>query len=820
MELVNKTIKVKCLDIKTEKCYLLVLLLLVAANSVNAQLAINRRNLISRADITYNEPARRSEEGLPVGNGTMGSLVWTTPTAIKLQINRVDLFAMNSYTTSFPRQFTDYGNSCGYIDINMVDFGDDVFIGKKFEQHLSVYDGIMTVCGNGVTAKIIAWPQKNVMAIEVDDNRFSPSVISVDLRMLRYMSQYVLAKNAQLTKEHKVVINTAEHSATSQLDIRYGTILLTQEFKEGSFYDASAVTVKIIGRKSKAVYLNESTLRLSAASGKGRFTILISSATNSDPAKNIGTLALDELTATEGKTFNVLKNETAAWWHQFWTKSFVYMHSPDGQADFVEQNYTYFIYLMGASSRGKYPPHFAGMLWFTDGDLHTWGSQYWWYNTSAYYSNLMPANHMDLMQPLFNLYSGMYDACATAARQQWGSKGIWIPETVFFNGPEVLPDDIAAELQELDLVYKPFKDRSAKFQWFAETKMRHDSRWNFEAEGKYEHGHLVIPTKNGDIFGHTTHIFADATLISEIYWQRYQSTMDTTWLKENAYPLIKGAAEFYRNFPNFKKESDGKYHIHHVNNLESNWNSSDTRYELAALHIIFPLVVRASEILDVDAEMRPVWKEIYDNLTSTPPETRLINEGDYGAFVNGGNGAIEPLGSEPALKKRFLQFNRLGGFTDTAGIGGAAIFRNRLRLREGPGVPDAEHLGGLTSGIHSTMVTDVSDSPADEPILKLFNRWPKDWDAAFSLLTRGGFILSSSQQKGKIEFVQIESQAGQNCRLQNPWGNAQVSIYRNSKKAEILAGELLSFPTTKEETIIIVPENSILPATRKILQTK
>ena len=53
-----------------------------------------------------------------------------------------------------------------------------------------------------------------------------------------------------------------------------------------------------------------------------------------------------------------------------------------------------------------------------------------------------------------------------------------------------------------------------------------------------------------------------------LYWQRYQFTMDTNWLRDRAYPIIKGAAEFYRNFPNFGKEADGKYHIHHVNNGE------------------------------------------------------------------------------------------------------------------------------------------------------------------------------------------------------------------------------------------------------------
>ena len=49
------------------------------------------------------------------------------------------------------------------------------------------------------------------------------------------------------------------------------------------------------------------------------------------------------------------------------------------------------------------------------------------------------------------------------------------------------------------------------------------------------------------------------------------------WLRTRAYPMLKGAAEFYRNFPNVKKGADGKYHIHNVNSNESIYGARDTR---------------------------------------------------------------------------------------------------------------------------------------------------------------------------------------------------------------------------------------------------
>lgn len=824
---------------------------------------VNYHALVSRGDLDYTTPATRSEEGMPVGNGRMGSLVWTTPTALHFQINRVDVFGENSYTVSFPQADSDYAAGCGYLDINLVQAGDDVFAGKNFHQHLNIYDALMTANGNGVTARVLASPNRDVMAVEIDDERANPESISVDLQMLRYQIQRVTGHYYDMASNHVNSFQTVEQVALSHLEIRDGRIFLTQQFHENNFFDWSAVGVSIVGRKSKAIYLNGSTVQLSAEAGKGKFTILISSAaTFNAQGEDPTSMAIDELKSAEVKSFSGLQTETADWWHDFWRKGFVYMHSGAntatfnpanptvtlGQADFVEGNYTYFLYLMGASSRGDFPPRFGGMLWRTTGDMSRWGSQYWWANQSAYFSNLMPSDRLELMDPTFKMYSGMYEACAIAARQQWGSQGIWIPEITFFNGPEKLPDDIAAELQDLMLCRKPYSERSTNFQFWIETKNRHNARYNFLADGHWDHGHWIVPTKGGsrspedsgepdEIFGHCTHILSDASKIANLYWQKYQFTMDRNWLAERAYPMIRGAAEFYRNFPNFVKEADGKYHIHHVNNGESNWNSSDTPNEINAIQMIFPLAIRASEILGVDADLRPKWQDIADNL-APPAEMRggkrnfvgtnsiagtndtqirfRGRDGAYGAFVYGGPGGIEPIGPQPELKSRFLGFDRTASFIDPEGGGGAQIFRNRLRLREGPGAIDAEHLGGLASGIHFTMLSSSPDSPAGDPVLSIFNQWPDDWDAAFQLLARGAFLVSSAHIGGKIPLVEIQSQAGSDCVLKNPWPDETVTLYRDGKQAEDVSGNTLKFSTTKNETIVLVPKGS-KPAPIKIL---
>lgn len=784
-------------------------------------LQINTETLVSRANMTYTEPASRSEEGLPVGNGRMGSLVWTTPSSLRFQINRVDVFAVDHGTVSFPESDSDYAGGCAYVDIHMAGAGPDVFAGDAFRQHLSLYEGLMTAQGQGVTARVLAWPDRDVMAVEIEDLRSQPETIQIDLRMLRYQMQRVTGRNFDLAQQHAVAFKKAEHTATSRLHVREQNIILTQTYEEGDHYNASAVAACVLGRRARPRVLNESTVQLSVTPGQGRFTILIASAASFDRTEDVLDQALDELDAARSRGFETLQQDTARWWQDFWGRGVVYLHSPEGQADFVEANYTTFLYLMGASSRGPYPPRFAGMLWRTTGDLNRWGSQYWWANTSAYYLDLMPCNRLDLMDPLFSMYFNMRDGCATAARQQWGSQGIWIPEITWFNGPEPLPEDIAAELQDLMLVRKPYEQRSDRFQWFAETRMRHNSTWNFQSDGMWDHGHLVVPTKGTGIFGHCTHILASGPRIASVFWDYYQFTLDEDWLRHRAYPMIKDTAEFYRHFPNLVKDAQGTYHLTHVNNNERGWDSSDTPLEIAAMQMIFPLAVRASEILEVDPELRPLWREIAGNLpplrgSEAAPDRRkqrlrtgFSRGGIHAAFVYGGQGVIEPVAPEPELKRPFLGFNALNSFIDARGTGGARVFRNRMRLREGPGAIDAEHIGGLAMGIHGTLLASAGPEVHSDPILEVFKAWPKSWDAAFTLRARGGFVVSAAQQGGRVTQVEILSEAGSECCLKNPWSAGAVTLYRNGRKREDLADAILTFKTRKEETIVVVPKGTV-----------
>lgn len=794
--------------------------------------------LVSRADLTYTTPVKRSEEGMPVGNGRMGSLVWTTPSALHFQINRVDVFAQNASTNNFYERHTDYCGGLGFVDIDF-SAADDVFAGPQFKQQLSCYNGQVGVSGIGITAKVIAWMQKDVMAIEVEDNRTDPAPVSIHLRALRW----------PLTRK-------GNHTALSKVNVEKEHIALKQEFTEDKYFCGSLVVIGVTGRRGRTIWANESDVRIVVPPGNGKFVVFIASAATFNRDEDLKVEAMRNLHEAMDQGMSKLSGSNEKWWSDFWSKSYVHMHSKDGVADMVEKNYTYYLYVMASSSRGEYPAKFNGMLWTTGGDIRKWGSLFWGANQSCLYNALFAANHIELMSPMFSMYSSMYESCADAALRQWGSRGIYIPETVSFDGLGELPDQVAGEMQSLYLLKKPWEERSLEFTDYASTKLPFLSRWNWKKDEGWSAGKWHTSDKGGGPFGHVTHIFSRGAKIAYQYWLKYEYTQDIDWLRNSAYPMLKGVAEFYRNFPHVRKERDGRYHIYHVNDNESVWGGHNTIEEIASMMGVFPAAIRASEILGVDSDLRSSWKEFLRNLSPLPinesaakpvwkrslppmiqgdgnrlpdPNTlpvwffdlcNLESEETMRAVANATFDAYFPEGisekqSIYVLSKLPVAGSLLGRKESTRHLlpnqvqsAEVDIMPNRMDLREGEQTTSVQRLGRAAEALHFALCQSVPSAPGEIPVIHVFPAWPEEWDAQFSLLCRGGFLVSSKQQKGTTEFVEVLSQEGKECHLHNPWPGENLVIYRNGKRWKKLNGVKIKLRTKTGERLTIIPENA------------
>jgi hypothetical protein len=335
--------------------------------------------------------------------------------------------------------------------------------------------------------------------------------------------------------------------------------------------------------------------------------------------------------------------------------------------------------------------------------------------------------------------------------------------------------------------------------------------------------------------------------------------------------MLKGAAEFYRNYPNLRKGDDGRYHIHHVNSNESVYGARDTDEDIASMRGVLAASIRASEILGQDEDLRGRWKELLANLpplpTSDDPES--LRAPDYKGptvFVRGLKPAVKEGGMLPdgnsmpawlfdlcnlenpdkrtlqvandtlsasyrgkpgpetpvgllskipmaaatlgrADEVRYLVPNQMRGLLGARATPGrtAANMANRMSLREGTQATDAQALGRASEALHLALLQSNPPGPAEPPVIRVFPAWPEDWDAEFTLLARGAFLVTSSWRSKQTEFVELESRAGAECRLRNPWGTSDVTLYRDGRKGETVRGSLLQFQTRKGEKIVALP---------------
>nr|BDT61642.1 dextran alpha-1,2-debranching enzyme [Microbacterium dextranolyticum] len=111
------------------------------------------------------------------------------------------------------------------------------------------------------------------------------------------------------------------------------------------------------------------------------------------------------------------------------------------------------------------------------------------------------------------------------------------------------------------------------------------------------------------LFGETEqHITADVALA---FWQYYLSTGDRTWLQNEGWPVISGAADFWAS--RVELGDDGQYHINGVTPPDE-WagKHDDSAYTNVAAAQTMRMATRAAGVLGTSA--KPAWQTIADKM--------------------------------------------------------------------------------------------------------------------------------------------------------------------------------------------------------------
>lgn len=779
--------------------------------------------LVSRSDLEHTGLITFSPYGMPIANGKFGGPVWqNNENVLAMQLNHTDTFMFNDASAN-----SEWDYRSGALGVLNVDFGSPVF-SDGLKQCLSLYDGRLNLKDDDISVNVISDNGRDTVLISVDDNRKNPADITIDLKMTRSPNE-----------------RKGLWSAVSSFDINNDEkyIALNQVFSEPSdtgisvndHYCATSVTVRVPEADASVSSVDSQTARITIPAKTGKFTIVIGGCSSMDTEENVADVSYGNCIDTEGydKVYESNKN----WWKDFWSKSYVYIPT---QLKY-EQRRTYYMYLAGISNSGKYPSKYNGGNWIAEGDRRDWGNYYWNWNQDSLYQPFNQANHMELMDPLYTMRDKCYEQYKVAAKQLWGIEGgdaIFIGETSGILGAETLPESIVPDLQKY---LEGTGSLTAEVRALGEKRNRFLPPWNWKFSAEPENNSV----------SYVSHTLVATQETAEYYWQKYCYTKDINWLKDDAYKYIKGAAELYRNYSGFIQEEDGYFHFNRTNLHEHIWGGRDIIDDLSLARGIFEVAVKASEILNVDEDLRKEWQYCLDNIAPYP----LSTEPDAISHLGTGAQAKKTLalGRSPSytirgfapetpqfkMLEKFDVMNMetrdqelddglwdllldtyyetpgykqqvLGNYNDRNGSSRfleniaklgladdfkAALINQYQMFADNPNLLfdqgdyySAEGYGTWANGIQQALMQSIAPNPTGEEVIRVFPAWPTEWDAKYKLLAKGGFLVASSMTDGEVDYVEITSQLGGTCRIRNPW-NENLVLYRNGVKSEIIASE-------------------------------
>ena len=770
--------------------------------------------------IAYHSPAESAAEGLPIGNGRMGTLVWTEHDSVRMQLNRVDNFTTNRMHGG-TQIFLEKGNttptdqllSLGALRVTFPDGA----LKDRFEQTLSIADGVMQLNSSRLEALAFVSAQDDVLCLEA-----------------RHAGQASVA--FELWRPLDAIVGTQHWSLRTYE--KNGRLFLVHTVTEGAFVSRYAVALVAQGANVQAER-DDRTLHLKIESQGEPYRILLASATSQDPAVDVAAsaAAILERALRDGRARMLQRHR--AWWARMWNHSFLSATSPDGIADYLTRLYAMHFYLMASSSRGAYPPKFNGSIWIHEQDRREWGSQFWVWNTESLYYPMLASDQIELSEPFYRMYSAQLPLARIAARQRWGAEGAWYPETASFDGPRELPERAAREI--LEVLARGTRTRN-QLSSLAMSVSGFDS--SLAALTRQDERYV-----SSGRFSWITHILTSGSELAIEFWRRYEYTQDRGWLAKHAYPLLRDMLEFYRSYA--RLEDDGRYHIDSSNAHESFWGVNDSISDLAAIRALVPRTIRASEILGCDAPKRAAWRQFAERLAPYPDGSSKgaielggsLGPGTWAAGLFGheaGRKNIEEIWTFPVFPFEVVTLDRHSS-EDWATANATYLAMPQRRALEGDAqdllkkfaFPEharlpilAVRLGleeevrttlpvlaaltqlrpnGLPIGAYASTETVFPESlgmiaftmqeamlQSTDGLIRLFPAWPGSWDGRFHLRARGGFFVSAEKRRGQVVAVEVTSPTSRLCRILNPW-NGAVLLERDRKVWKRIRGTVLQF---------------------------
>ncbi|MCM4167462.1 hypothetical protein KCTC52924_01043 [Arenibacter antarcticus] len=448
------------------------------------------------------------------------------------------------------------------------------------------------------------------------------------------------------------------------------------------------------------------------------------------------------------------------WWHNFWNQSTVSVPDPILQHQWYMEMYKF-----GSAARQGAPPISLQSVWTADnGKLPPWkGDFHHDLNTQLSYWPAYSGNHLALEQGFIDWMSTYKSTFKKYTKDYYGTNGLNVPGVTTLTGDPMggwiqysFGPTVGAWLgQHFYLHWRYSMDReflkNEAYPWIKDVALHFDELSEMDENGKRK-----LPMSSSPEIHNNAHNawFADITnfdlsLIRWTYSHAAELAMELG-LKEEA---DKWNATL-KEWPEYAIDENGLM------------VSPSLPYNESHRHFSHLMAIHPLGLLDVShgEEEKQIIQKTIANLDE-------IGSGQWVGYSFSWLGnlkarALDGKGAAKALKDFATSFVLPNSFHvngDQSGTGKSDLTYRPFTL---------EGNFAFASGLQEMLIQSHTGT------IKIFPAIPKDWEnVEFSQLrTEGAFLISAQKKSGEVKWVKIISEKGGELRLKNPFNKKDIFI--------------------------------------------
>jgi hypothetical protein len=713
-------------------------------------------------DVVWDRAGNGSKDSMPAGNGDIGLNVWAEEGtgSVCFYVSKTDSWDETGRLLKLGKV---------RVKVEPNPFG----AGLKFQQRLDLREAVVEVtAGEGEeAARIRVWVDANLPVVRVEARVPGPSVVTAAVEPWRLKPEEMKDELVSGLNYFRDIFGPTVVQPDDIVDEPSNRVVWYHRNPETpSFAKALAmqglenagVEDPLKDRISGAVMEGEGFVKrdktslLSEKDGVRRLNIHVLVRQPTTPEKWLAA-AEEQIRQTSAADLEEAWAAHTAHWEEFWNRSWIYVRTgssaavktPLGEESeglVVTRGYVLQRFISACAGRGAFPIKFNGSIFTVDedgaegfADYRRWGPGYWWQNTRLPYMSMPAAGDFDLMQPFFDMYSGLLPLCRYRTKLYFGHGGAYFPECINFWGI-VFPET-----------------------WGAKTLADMPERIQASGYHKYEWvGGLEMAAMMFDAFSYTR---------------------DEMFLREKLLPFMEAMLTFFDE--HYGVGPDGKLDMTPSQALETWWDCTNAMPEVAGLHDLVKMAktLPAASLPDdfksllgrLEAKLPSIPTREIDGVRMLAPAERFAKKQNvenpelYAVFPFRLYGIGKP---DIELAVRALDrrddrghfgwrqddiFMALLGLTEQARKGlveraGKWDARHRFPAFWGPNydwTPDQDH-GGVLMKTLQLMLLQCEDKT-----IRLLPAWPVGWDADFKLRAPYNTIIKGQVRGGKIVKLDV-----------------------------------------------------------------